>query len=133
RATEAFYERRQLYHQYQAAKRYEQREKTNAWLEKIRLEDLTPQEFNVDTGQILWPKLLADEQYRRYRAQLTQLFEKRAQYGELEVEEFAQAETVIKQWREELTNNREEIPDVMLRDSLRFLLRLNRELEHNYG
>jgi hypothetical protein len=133
RATEAFYERRALYDQHLAAKHYEEREKANAWLEKIRLEDLNAQEFNVDTGQIHWPRLLADPQYQNVRAQLDLLFVKRAQYGELDAQDFARAESLIKQWRAHLTSQRDSIPDVLLRDGLRFLLRLNRELEHNYG
>lgn len=132
-ATQAFYERREMYNQYRAAKQYEEREKANAWLAKIRLEDLSPQEFDVETGRILWPSLLADERFHNFRTQVTALFAKRSQYGELDVDDYAKAELLIKQWRAVLTSHREQIPDAMLRDSLRFLLRLNRELEHNYG
>lgn len=133
RATQVFYERREIYNQYRAAKQYEERARASAWLAKIRLEDLTSQEFNMETGQIAWPKLLADEQYLQFRSQLDLLFAKRAQYGELDVEDYARVEALLKQWRMVLTERREAIPDLLLRDGLRFLLRLNRELEHNYG
>lgn len=133
RATEAFYERRAMYDQYRAAKQYEAREKANAWLETIRLEQLSPEEFDVDTGRIAWPKLLSEEQYQNYREQISALFAKRAEYGELDVKDFSQAQSLIREWRAVLTSQRADIPEVLLRDGLRFLLRLDRELEHNFG
>lgn len=132
-ATEAFWERRQIYQQNRAAEQYEQRQRAEAYLAKVRLQDLSPQEFDLETGQIQWPKLLADERFQQFRTQLDQLFAKRAQYGELEVDDYSTAESLIKQWREDLTVQRDLFPDAVLRDSLRFLLRLNRELEHNYS
>jgi hypothetical protein len=132
-ATKAFWERRQIYQQERAAELYEQREKAEAYLAKIRLEDLTPQEFDLETGQIEWPKLLADPRFQKGRSMLDELFAKRAQYGELSIDDYSKAESLIKLWRDELTEQRDEFPDEVLRDSLRFLLRLNRELEHNYS
>ena len=132
-ATQAFYERRQIYQQHQAAEHYEQREKAEAYLATIRLEDLSPQEFDLETGQIVWPKLLADARFAEGRGQLDELFAKRAQYGELDIDDYSRAEMLIKKWREVLTDQRDLFPDAVLRDSLRFLLRLNRELEHNYS
>jgi hypothetical protein len=132
-ATEAFWERRQLYQQERAAEQYEQREKAEAYLAKVRLEDLTPQEFDLETGQIMWPKLLADARFKKGREMLDDLFGRRAQYGELSIDDYSKAESLIKLWRQELTDDRDDFPDEVLRDSLRFLLRLNRELEHNYS
>lgn len=132
-ATQAFWERRQLYEQYRAAEQYEDREKAEAYLATIRLQDLSPQEFDAETGQIIWPKLLADPRFKKGRALLDELFTRRAEYGELSVDEYAKAESLIKLWRDELTKDRDAFPEEVLRDSLRFLLRLNRELEHNYS
>jgi hypothetical protein len=49
-ATKAFWERRQLYQQYRAAEQYEDREKAEAYLATIRLQDLTPL-----IGRNCWP------------------------------------------------------------------------------
>jgi hypothetical protein len=132
-ATKAFWERRQLYQQYRAAEQYEDREKAAAYLATIRLQDLSPQEFDSETGQIIWPKLLADPRFKKGRTMLDELFARRAEYGELSVDEYSKAESLIKLWRDELTEDRDAFPEEVLRDSLRFLLRLNRELEHNYS
>jgi hypothetical protein len=132
-ATKAFWERRQIYQQERAAEQYEEREKAEAFLAKVRLEDLSPQEFDLETGQIVWPKLLADARFKKGREMLDELFARRAQYGELSIDDYSKAESLIKLWRQELTDDQDEFPEEVLRDSLRFLLRLNRELEHNYS
>lgn len=128
-----FYERREIYNQQQAKVYAERRDKLEARLERIRLTDLTPQEFDPATGHVAWPTLLADEAFSDYSAWFDQLFAERAKYGELSPKALCQAKVLIKQWRGELTEVKDHVSEAMLRDSLRFLLRLDRELDRQWS
>ena len=127
--VETFYARREVYRQNHAAEIAARRAKTEARLAKLRLRELTPEELNPETGEITWPTLLADEAFADYAAWFDALFAERAKYGELSAGALGEAESILKQWRAEVTAVRGQVPDAVLRESLRFLLRLDRELE----
>jgi len=128
-----FYERREIYNQQQAKLYAERRDKLEARLERIRLTDLTPHELDPESGSVAWPTLLAAEAFSDYSGWFDQLFAKRAKYGELSPRALGQAKVLIKQWRGELTEVKDQVPEAMLRDSLRFLLRLDRELDRQWS
>jgi hypothetical protein len=128
-----FYERREIYNQQQAKYYAERRDKLEAYLERIRLTDLTPQELNPATGSVAWPTLLADEAFSDYSSWFDQLLAERAKYGEISPKTLGQAKVLIKQWRGELTQVKDQVSEAMLRDSLRFLLRLDRELDRQWS
>src|SRR5690606_23227151 len=109
------------------------RDKLEAHLARIRLTALTPQELSPETGQIAWPKLLADEAFSDYCTWFNALFAERAKYGQLQPASLSRAEKLIKQWRNELTAAKDQIPIAVLKESLRFLLRLDRELERQWS
>lgn len=127
--VQAFYERREIYRQNHAQQIAEQREKAEARLARLRLTELTHEEFNRDSGVVNWPPLLADAAFADYAAWFDALFAERAKYGELSAGTLGEAEMIIKEWRADITAVKDQVPEALLRDSLRFLLRLNRELE----
>lgn len=99
----------------------------------MRLSDLSAEELNPTTGEIKWPTLLADEAFTDYSAWFDSLLAERAKYGQLSAGALGEAETLIKQWRAELAAVKDQVPEAVLRDSLRFLLRLDRELQAKLG
>lgn len=131
--VKTFYERRAIYEYEHAADIALRREKVEARLARIRLTDFSAEEFNPTTGEINWPVLLADEAFSDYSAWFDSLLAERAKYGRLSAGALGEAESLIKQWRAELTSVRDQVSDAVLRDSLRFLLRLDRDLQANLG
>lgn len=127
--VETFYARREIYHQQHAAEVAARRVAAKARLAKLKLEELSPQELNLATGEVSWPTLLADEAFGDYTAWFDALLAERAKYGEVSAGKLGEAEAIIKQWRAEVTSVRGQVPDEVLRESLRFLLRLDRELQ----
>lgn len=127
--VESFYARRELFRQKHAAEVAARRARAEERLAKLRLQELSPQELNPATGEITWPILLADEAFADYTEWFNGLFAERAKYGEVSAGALGEAEEIIKQWRAEVTAVRDQVPEEVLRESLRFLLRLDRELE----
>ena len=119
--------------QRQEQEMYERRQKNEKWLAKKRLSPLTPQEFDPATGKVTWPMLLQDPKWDEYRKPLDELLAKRAQYGALSMDEYTTAVDTIKDWRMAVTAVRKEYPYNAVGDALRFLLRLNREVNHDLG
>jgi hypothetical protein len=104
-----------------------------ARLARIRLTDFSADEFNPATGEINWPMLLADEAFADYRAWFDSLLAERARYGRISAGALGEAESLIKQWRAEVTGVKDQVPAAALRENLRFLLRLDRELQTKLG
>lgn len=131
KATETFYERKRLYNDYTEEQRYKEAEKRDEYIEKVRLKSLTPEEFDATTGQIAWPTLLRSADYAAYRELLDLLFAKRAETGALDSNEYIEAKRTIRQWRYGIDLEKNKYPKQLLSDGLRFLLKLNRELDEN--
>ena len=131
--VQTFYERRAIYEYEHAAETALRREKTEARLARVRLSDLSAEELNPTTGEITWPALLGDEAFADYSTWFDSLLAERAKYGQVSAGDLGEAETLIKQWRAELAAVKDQVPDAVLRDSLRFLLRLDRELQAKVG
>jgi hypothetical protein len=131
--VKTFYERRAIYDYEHAAEVAARRAKAEARIARIRLTDFSAEEFNPATGVITWPTLLADEAFADYSAWFDSLLSERAKYGRLSAGELGEAEAIIKQWRAELVGVKDQVPAALLRDNLRFLLRLDRELKTKLG
>lgn len=126
-----FYERREVFAQQHAAERAINRDKRESRLARIRLSDLTSEEFNHSTGEIKWPALLADEAFSDYSSWFNSLLAERAKYGRIDAGSLGEAQKLIKEWRAEVTGVKDQVSATVLRDSLRFLLRLDQELQRN--
>ena len=128
-----FYERRAIYEYEHAEEIALRRERAEARLARIRLSDFSAAEFDPTTGEIQWPALLADQAFIDYSIWFDSLLAERAKYGQLDAGALGEAQTLIKQWRAEVTAVKDQVPQAVLRDSLRFLLRLDRELQTKLG
>ncbi|QDU91777.1 hypothetical protein Pla175_52080 [Pirellulimonas nuda] len=133
KAVETYWKRRDIYNQNMEEKLYKDSLERQERLTQVKLKAITTEELNPTTGAVRWPALLATERYDNYRRAMDELMAKRAQYGMLPVDDTLDAQQIIKDWREAVTQDKEAYSEAMVRDSLRFLLKLNRELEDNLG
>jgi hypothetical protein len=92
---------------------------------------LAPDEFDRTTGRITWPKVLEQKQYDQYRNTLDELMKKRAYMGALSGDEYMAATAASKEWRAMLAKQKDVYPEQILSQMVRFVLKVNRELDEN--
>jgi len=128
-ATNTYWEKKKIYEQNTAQKRYEENLHRQKVRERNMLTSLTPEELNPTTGDIKWPMVLADARYAEYRDPLTKLFEKQSKEGALAGPDYLMAKKLIKEFRVAVTADKGDYPEQAVSPSLRFLLNLDRELD----
>ncbi|MEN1679271.1 MAG: hypothetical protein AAGJ46_06730 [Planctomycetota bacterium] len=133
KAAETYWERRRIYKEARAEEQYAKSQQRQAQRSRVMLRQLAPQDLDPTTGSVAWPVLLKDAAFAKYRESLDGLFAKRAEYGELASADYLEAKTLIRDWRAAVTAAKSQYPEQAVRDALRFLLKLNRELDNNLG
>jgi hypothetical protein len=131
KATNAYYQKKLIHDQYQQQKSYERGQRASASRARSRLQALTAEDFDRTTGKINWPEVLDQAQYDQYRKSLDASFQKRAQTGALTMQDHMEAKAKCKAWRTTLTGQRGEFADSILHDLVRFVLKIERELDDN--
>ena len=129
RATEVYYERRKIYDQEVAAKRAKRRASVNRYVQRNKILPLTSEEFDASTGEIRWPATLVEPQWDEYRIRIEELFATQAKYGALSSDEYLEALSLTKEWRRAVVAKRSEYPVRVLRDMVRFIHKLDMELD----
>jgi len=133
KSVNAFWEKKDIYDarvQQEMAKTDQRR---NLYLQNHGFTGLTPEEFDRTTGAITWPKVLEQSQYNQYRLMLDKLFKQRAYAGALTGDEYMEAAAASKQWRNLLGTQQNVYPQQILSQMIRFVLKLDRELDDNLG
>jgi hypothetical protein len=133
KSVNTFWEQKGIYNEHLQEKLAEQDAKRNAYLANHGLQSLTPQEFDRTTGTIAWPKVLDQDQYAKYRTTIDKLFKQRAYAGALSGEEYVECTNANKDWRAMLSTQRDVYPAPILSQMIRFILKVNRELDDNLG
>lgn len=133
KSVETYWKRREIYNEQTEEKLYKASLERQQRLAKVKLTDISPQELNPSTGAVTWPSLLASDRYDPFRGPLEELLAKRSQYGALSVEDLVEAKTLIRSWRGAVTADRAAYPDELVRSALRFLLKLDRNLDENFS
>jgi hypothetical protein len=133
KSVNAYWEKKGIYNEHEQKELEAIDQKRNAYLAKYALTSLTPEEFDRTTGGINWPKVLDQKQYDQYRDTLTKLFQQRAYAGALTSDEYMQATAASKQWRALLSSQQSMYPSGVLSQMIRFILKLDRELNDNLG
>jgi hypothetical protein len=133
KSVNTFWEQKSIYNEHLQAQLAETTAKRDAYLANHGLQSLTPQEFDRTTGTIFWPKVLDQDQYAQYRTTLDKLFKQRAYAGALSGEEYMQATAANKDWRDMLATQKDVYPRPILSQMIRFILKVNRELDDNLG
>ncbi|QDU88011.1 hypothetical protein Pla175_13800 [Pirellulimonas nuda] len=131
KSVNAFWETRGIYEQHKQEEQYQMTQRRSAYLARNGLQSLTPQEFDRSTGAIAWPKILEQPAYDEYRKKLDELFKDRASNGALTGSQYMEATTATKEWRAAITAQKDQYPGPILSDMLRFILKVNRELDDN--
>lgn len=131
KATEAYWERKKIYDKNMAEKRYADAKVRAEHRERNMLSDLSPDDLDPTTGAVAWPALCKQDRYDKYRTTLDALFAKQGADGALSSDDYLTAKQTIKDFRAAITADRGEFPDNIISPSLRFLLKLDRELDAN--
>jgi hypothetical protein len=76
---------------------------------------------------------LEQKTYDQYRTVLDQLFKQRAYAGALTGDQYMQAAAASKDWRALLSSQRGVYPAPILSQMIRFILKLDKELDDNLG
>jgi len=131
KSVNAFWEKKSIYQEHVDQKNYKIGQRRDMLMAKNRLQPLTPDEFDRTTGRITWPKILEQKQYDDYRNKLDVLCKNRAYNGALTGDEYMEATAVCKDWRAMLTKQRSVYPAPILDQMVRFVLKINRDINDN--
>ena len=131
KSVNAFWEKKDIYSERQQQEFAQIEQKRSAYLAKHGLGSLTPEEFDRTTGRITWLKVLEQKQYDPYRNTLDELMQKRAYQGALSGDEYMAATAASKDWRAMLAKQKGVYPEQVLSQMIRFVLKVNRELDEN--
>ena len=131
KSVNAYWERRDIAEQRKAQKVYEIQKRRQRYLQRHGLKSLTSEEFDRTTGKINWPGPMNSPQFEEYRDQMSTVFEKRAQQGWLDGEDYLNANAIRKEWTDAINNVADNYPKNIVSQMRRFLLKLNRELNEN--
>jgi hypothetical protein len=130
-AVNAYYAKKDIYRQQRQQEEYEKESRRLARRARNELPPLTAEEFDRTTGRIAWPGPLEQSQYNEYRQMLDANFQRRAETGALSGNEYMEAKNASKAWRTMLISQKDVYSPEMLHQFVRFLLRLERELDDN--
>jgi hypothetical protein len=131
KATNAYYERKEIWAQQKAPEYYKQAQHRAAYMAQNTLQPLAPGDFDRTTGKVNWPQALEQSQYDQYRKPLDDLFAKRAETGALSADDYMTATTASKSWRSALNKQMDDYPEGVLSQMVRFILKMERELNDN--
>jgi hypothetical protein len=131
KSVNAYWEKKGIYNEHQQEENKEIERQRNEYMATHRLQSLTPDEFDRATGQVNWLKVLEQPSYTQYRSKLDELFKKRSYQGFLSGDEYLEATTASKQWRALLGSQNKDYPAGILSQMIRFILKLDRELDEN--
>jgi len=131
KSVNAYWEKKDIYNQHLQQQNYKIAQTREMLLAKNRLQPLTSEEFDRTTGNITWLKVLEQPQYDQYRNELDELFQKRAQQGYLSSTDYVAATQASQAWHNMMAAQKGEYPSSILDQMLRFLAKLNRDLDDN--
>ena len=133
KSVNAFWEKNAIYSQHQQEKFADIQRQREFYLSRHGLASLTPEEFDRASGTCNWPKVLEQKQYDQYRVVLDKLLKQRAYAGALTGDEYMEATAANKDWRAMLAKQKNVYPEQILSQMIRFVLKVNREVNENLG
>ncbi len=133
KSVNAFWEQKDIYAQRQQQKFAEIQKEREFYLSRHGLASLTPEEFDRASGTINWLRVLEQKQYDQYRTVLDKLMKQRAYNGALTSDEYMEASKANKDWRAMLAKQKGVYPENILSQMIRFVLKVNREINDNLG
>lgn len=131
KSVSAYWEKRDIYAERQAQEFQQIEQSRQRYVARRGSLDLSPEEFDRTTGAIVWPKVLEEKIYDPYRTTLDQLFHDRSYNGALTGDQYVQATTAFSNWRTTILGQKDQFPQPILQQMLRFLNKVKRELDDN--
>lgn len=131
KSVSAYWERKDIYAERQAQEFAEIGEKRERYIARRGSLDLSTEEFDRTTGQINWPKVLEQATFDPYRTKMDEVFKERSYNGALTGDQYMTATNTYNQWRAAILAQRDAFPAPIVQQMLRFLLKVNRELNDN--
>lgn len=131
KSVNAYWEKKDIYNERQQRELAQIQQQRQTYLARYGLKSLTPEEFDRATGVCNWPNVLMQPQYDEFRLVLDKLLKQRAYAGFLTGDEYMQATAANKNWRNMLAKQRKVYPEQILSDMIRFILKVNREIDEN--
>jgi hypothetical protein len=133
KSVNAFWEKNAIYSEHQQQQFADIQKQREFYLSRHALQSLTPEEFDRASGTVNWPRVLEQKQYDQYRVVLDKLLKDRAYNGALTSDQYMEATAANKDWRAMLTKQKGVYPENILGQMLRFILKVNREINDNLG
>jgi hypothetical protein len=133
KSVNAFWQKKEIYTEHQQQQFADIQQQRQFYLSKHGLTSLTPEEFDRASGTVNWPKVLDQKQYDQYRLVLDKLMKQRAYAGALTSDEYMEATAANKDWRAMLAKQKGVYPEQILSQMIRFILKVNREMNDNLG
>jgi hypothetical protein len=133
KSVNAFWEKKGIYSEHQQQEFAEIQQQRQFYLSRHGLASLTPEEFDRASGTVNWPKVLEQKQYDQYRTVLDKLLKQRAYAGALTSDEYMECTAANKDWRAALAKQKGVYPENILSQMIRFILKVNREVNDNLG
>src|SRR4029079_509573 len=133
KSVNAFWEKNAIYSEHQQQEFAEIQRQRQFYLSKHGLTSLTTEEFDRTTGTVNWLRVLEQKQYDEYRIPLDKLLKQRAYAGALTGDEYIEATSALKGWRAMLAKQKNVYPEQILSQMIRFVLKVNREINDNLG
>ena len=133
KSVNAFWEKKDIYSQRQQQQFADIQKQRDFYMSRHGLQSFTPEEFDRASGTVNWLRILEQKQYDQYRVVLDKLMKERAYNGALTSDQYMQATQANKDWRAMITSQKGSYPEQIISQMLRFLLKVNRELNDNLG
>jgi hypothetical protein len=133
KSVNAFWQQKDIYNARQQQEFAEIQRQRQFYLSRHGLTSLTSEEFDRTSGTVTWPRVLEQKQYDEYRVALDKLLKQRAYAGALTGDEYVEATAALKDWRAMLAKQRNVYPEQILSQMIRFVLKVNREINDNLG
>jgi hypothetical protein len=131
KSVNAYWEKNSIYEQHVQEVNAEIQAKRGRYVARRGSLDLSPEEFDRTTGQIVWLKVLEQSVYDPYRTKLDELFHDRSYNGALSGDQYMEATTACNDWHAAIVKQKSDYPAQILQQMLRFLLKVKRELDDN--
>ncbi len=131
KSVNAYWEKKDIYAERQAQQFAEIEQKRDRYVTRRGSLDLSTEEFDRTTGQVNWPKVLEQSAFDQYRTQMDSILKERSYNGALTGDQYMQATTTYNAWRAAILAQRAQFPAPIVQQMLRFLLKVNRELNDN--
>ena len=131
KSVNAYWEKKGVYQQHVDAENQQIEEARQRYIARRGSLDLSTDEFDRTTGKVEWPKVLEQSLYDPYRTKLDTLFHDRAYNGMLTGDQYVEATGAYNDWRAAILKQKDQYPEPIIQQMLRFLIKVKRELDDN--